>query len=60
MRIYRAFIIAELKMFYRDRSALFFTIGFPTILMLIFGIMNFDRYNPPDIGIVDKIGRAHV
>ncbi len=54
MRIYRAFIIAELKMFYRDRSALFFTIGFPTILMLIFGIMNFDRYNPPDIGIVDN------
>lgn len=41
-------------MFYRDRAALFWTLAFPTALMLIFGFLNFDRYDPPEVGIVDN------
>ncbi len=54
MKIYLAFIVAEIKMFYRDRAALFWTLAFPMIMMLIFGFLNFDRYDPPDVGIVDN------
>ena len=54
MRIYQAFIIAELKMFFRDRAALFWTLAFPTIMMVVFGLFNFGSFDPPEIGIVDK------
>lgn len=54
MNIYMAFIIAEIKMFTRDRAAIFWTVAFPTVLMLIFGFLSFDRYDPPDVGIIDQ------
>ncbi len=54
MRIYQAFIIAELKMFVRDRAALFWTLAFPTVLMVIFGLFNFGGFEPPEVGIVDN------
>lgn len=54
MKTYLAFIAVEIKMFYRDRAALFWTLAFPTALMLIFGFLNFDRYDPPEVGIVDN------
>ena len=56
MKTYLAFIAVEIKMFYRDRAALFWTLAFPTALMLIFGFLNFDRYDPPEVGIVDNAG----
>ena len=54
MRIYQAFIIAELKMFLRDRAALFWTLAFPTVMMVVFGLFNFGGFEPPEIGIVDR------
>ena len=54
MRIYQAFIVAELKMFFRDRAALFWTLAFPTVMMVVFGLFNFGNFEPPEIGIVDK------
>ncbi len=54
MRIYQAFIIAELKMFFRDRAAIFWTLAFPSVLMVIFGLFNFGSFEPPEVGIVDK------
>lgn len=54
MRIYKAFIIAELKMFFRDRAALFWTLAFPTVMMVVFGLFNFGGFDPPEVGIVDK------
>ena len=54
MRIYQAFIIAELKMFFRDRAALFWTLAFPTVMMVVFGLFNFGNFEPPEIGIVDN------
>ena len=54
MRIYQAFIVAELKMFTRDRAALFWTLAFPTVMMVVFGLFNFGNFEPPEVGIVDK------
>ena len=54
MRIYQAFIIAELKMFFRDRAALFWTLAFPTVMMVVFGLFNFGGFEPPEVGIVDN------
>lgn len=54
MHIYQAFIVAELKMFLRDRAALFWTLAFPTVMMVVFGLFNFGGFEPPEIGIVDR------
>ena len=54
MKIYQAFIIAELKMFVRDRAAVFWTLVFPLVLMGIFGLFNFGSFEPPEVGIVDN------
>lgn len=55
MRTQLAFIIAEFKMYYRDRLALFWSLAFPIVLMLIFGFLNFgDDFAPPRLAIVDQ------
>ncbi len=53
MRIYLALITASLKMYFRDRTALFWSLFFPVLIMVIFGLMNFDRFSPPEAGVVD-------
>ena len=53
MKIYLALTVASLKMYFRNRQALFWALFFPLLIMLIFGIMNFDRFNSPDVGIYD-------
>ena len=40
------------KMFVRNRQALFFTLFMPTIIMLIFGLVAFDRPPKVTIGVV--------
>jgi len=39
MRTFRRLLIADFKQFYRDRTALFFTIAFPVLFMVIFGLV---------------------
>ena len=41
-------------MFFRDRAALFWTLAFPTVMMVVFGLFNFGGFDPPEVGIVDK------
>ena len=53
MKIYLALTIASLKMYFRNKQALFWALFFPLLIMIIFGIMNFDRYNSPNVGIYD-------
>jgi ABC-2 type transport system permease protein len=53
MNLYIALTIASLKMYFRNRQALFWALFFPLLIMLIFGIMNFDGFNSPDVGIYD-------
>jgi len=44
--------IASLKMFLRNRQALFFTLFFPLLILLIFGVMNFDSQPKMNVGLV--------
>jgi len=53
MKIYLALTIASLKMYFRNRQALFWALFFPLLIMIIFGIMNFDGYNAPEVGVHD-------
>jgi ABC-2 type transport system permease protein len=43
---------ASMKMFVRNKQALFFTIVTPIIIITIFGLIGFDRVSKTDIGIV--------
>ena len=40
-------------MYIRNKQAIFWALFFPLLIMVIFGLMNFDRYSPPDVGLVD-------
>ena len=49
-----ALTIVSLKMFFRNRQAVFFSFTMPFIIMVIFGVLNFDAFSEVDIGIVDE------
>lgn len=44
--------LASMKMFIRNRAALFFSMFVPLMIMLIFGAMNFDKQSPMEFGLV--------
>ena len=48
--------VAALKMWFRDRQAIFWSIFLPLLLMVIFGILNFGAFGSVDLGIVDQAG----
>jgi ABC-2 type transport system permease protein len=54
MKIYLALTVVSLKMYFRNRQALFWALFFPVLVMLIFGMMNFDGYNAPSVGVHDE------
>ncbi len=58
MNQYRALTVASLKMYFRNRQAIFWSLFFPFLIMLIFGLLNFDRFNPPEVGIDDQARNA--
>ena len=43
LRVIRANLVVKLKTFYRERTAMFFTIAFPILLILVFGTIFLDR-----------------
>jgi ABC-2 type transport system permease protein len=43
---------ANIKMYFRDRGALFWTLFFPFIVIFIFGILDFAKFSTSSIGIV--------
>jgi len=43
LRVVRANLVVKLKTFYRERTAMFFTLAFPIILILVFGTIFLDR-----------------
>lgn len=45
-------VISNIKMFVRNRQALFFTFFFPIFLMTVLGLINFDRPSKIDVGLV--------
>jgi ABC-2 type transport system permease protein len=49
-----ALFVASAKMFIRNRAAVFFSLFLPLIIMLIFGVLNFEGTTELDVGIVDE------
>ena len=48
--------IANLKMIYRNRQALFWALVFPLLFVVIFGLFQFDQPPTVDLAIVDHAG----
>ena len=46
--------VASLKMWFRDRQAIFWTFFLPLVLMVIFGVLNFGDLGAVDLGVVDQ------
>ncbi len=49
-----ALFMASVKMFIRNRTALFFSLFLPLVIMLIFGVLNFEGSTTISLGIVDE------
>lgn len=49
-----ALFVASAKMFIRNRAAVFFSLFLPLIIMLIFGVLNFEGSTELNVGIVDE------
>jgi ABC-2 type transport system permease protein len=43
--------ISSIKMFFRNKQALFFTFFSPLLIMVIFGLIGLDRVNKTDVGL---------
>lgn len=46
----------SIKMWSRDRAAMFWTFFLPLVIMVIFGLLNFGELGKVDVGIVDNAG----
>lgn len=44
----------SIKMFFRDKTAIFFSLFLPLVIMSIFGVMNFDQMAKVRMGVVDE------
>ncbi len=49
-----ALFLASVRMFVRNRAAVFFSLFLPLIIMLIFGVLNFEGTTTIQLGIVDE------
>lgn len=58
MKILKTLTFTFLKIFSRDRQAIFFSLFFPIIFMSVFGLIGNSEEDPLAIGIVDHAGNA--
>lgn len=49
-----ALFVASAKMFVRNRAAVFFSLFLPLIIMLIFGVLNFEGSTEIQLGVADE------
>lgn len=49
-----ALTIASLKMYFRNRQALFFSLILPFLIMAIFGVINFGGFSSVNVGVVNE------
>src|SRR3972149_1059456 len=49
------FSIASIKMFFRNRQALFFSLFLPLMIMVIFGVIDFDSMGNVRLEVIDNI-----
>ncbi len=52
--VFWALFVASVLMFVRNRAAVFFSLFLPLIIMLIFGVLNFEGSTTIQLGIVDE------
>jgi ABC-2 type transport system permease protein len=53
-----ALFVASVLMFVRNRAAVFFSLFLPLIIMLIFGVLNFEGATTIQLGLVDEAHNA--
>jgi ABC-2 type transport system permease protein len=53
-----ALFVASIRMFVRNRAAVFFSLFLPLVIMLIFGVLNFDRPTTIKLGMADEAHNA--
>jgi len=51
--VFWALFVASVRMFVRNRAAVFFSLFLPLIIMLIFGVLNFEGGTTIQLGLVD-------
>ena len=51
-------IVASMKMFFREKEAVFWTLFLPLFMVILFGFVKFDRLGTIQIGLVDESGNA--
>ena len=54
LRVFWALFVASVLMFVRNRAAVFFSLFLPLIIMLIFGVLNFEGTTTIQLGVVDE------
>ena len=45
---------SAIKMFFRDKQAIFFSLFLPVMIMVIFGFMDFEKMSAVKLGIADE------
>jgi ABC-2 type transport system permease protein len=58
LALFWVLFVASVKMFVRNRAAVFFSLFLPLVIMLIFGVLNFENGTSIDLGVVDEAGNA--
>ena len=56
MRLKFKLLIASLKMFFREKEAVFWTFFFPIFMIVLFGFVRFDSFGRIEAGIVNLAG----
>ncbi|MDP9468492.1 MAG: ABC transporter permease, partial [Chloroflexota bacterium] len=56
--VFWALFVASVLMFVRNRAAVFFSLFLPLIIMLIFGVLNFEGSTTIQLGLVDEADNA--
>ncbi|HET6379852.1 MAG TPA: ABC transporter permease [candidate division Zixibacteria bacterium] len=54
LQLFWVLFVASLKMFVRNRLAVFFSLFLPLVIMLIFGVLNFEGTSTVVVGVVDE------
>ncbi len=54
MREMKNLLIASIKIFFRDKTAIWFSIFLPIVIMVIFGILDFNKMGTINLGIIDN------
>ncbi len=54
MRLKWILIVASLKMFFREKEAVFWTLFLPLFMVVLFGFVKFDQLGTIQLGIVDQ------